>query len=430
MYDREPMRAVSMNCSHCGALLTPEPDADEATCQYCGTRSVIDRPKNKSCPKGDERRASQADAAPVVQARPAKGGAKNVAAVFFSAMLTIGFVAARTYRANHAVKQATASATLAGFSRMTWNGLGPALLADVDDDGSADAIGFVRYVLDGDQIRLAAFSGKDGKRLWETPSLGTYESVGQAPLALAGKRILLADPRGSMTAYDVASGKAAWTTALGERVDKLCTGSKDGEALVQTKDAAWQRLDLADGRANAETAKPAAKGKAAPLVCKPLPSNVHSPRSSRESGTPDVKGMRVSRVLTLGKGTRVALGQKSPGTSIPMLAGLGDKDAVRWKSDIPSGNPLEASTSEPELVTPGDDAVYVVIEDHGKHPPALVAFDGATGTRKWETFVKKGTTIVMRGLTVSSDRVFVSSWGHLQAFDRSTGEPAFVIGQP
>ena len=30
---------------------------------------------------------------------------------------------------------------------------------------------------------------------------------------------------------------------------------------------------------------------------------------------------------------------------------------------------------------------------------------------------------------VSGDRVFVSSWGHLQAFDRKTGEPLFVVGQ-
>jgi hypothetical protein len=112
-----------------------------------------------------------------------------------------------------------------------------------------------------------------------------------------------------------------------------------------------------------------------------------------------------------------------------MMAALEPAGGVRWKLVIPATDPLNARADD-HLVTIADDVVVASYElSRSDEPPHLTAFALADGRRRWDVPVAKGTTIVMTSLAIAGANVVLSSWGHLQAFDRATGARRFRIGQ-
>lgn len=417
------MQVVQAKCPNCGAGLTVGPGADRATCAYCGVSSFVQRRSTiLQRPLPLPAAARGLPSAQVARQHVSPLGKLLVTLPLLG--ILAGIVAPIAVCVSEGREKAAAR------NGMRWGGGGPALLADVDGDGTEDAIGLVRYVLDGDRVHLAAFSGKDGHRLWQSARLGTYSEINSGRLAIAGATLVWADKRGTLRGFAGRTGAASWTTALGDVAKAMCWGPSRAQIDVMTADRRWQRVTLADGAAT-----PAPDRAREP--CDALPND--DPRELTDgAGTvvtdafgdnvPAVPGMRVTKLVERRGGPRIAIGTRSPGTAVPMIAAVDAAGAVRWKAEVPSSDPLTVEASAPEWFAVGSDDVAVLYEREDLRPPVLAGFDAATGARRWEAAVAKGTTIVVRGVSLSGDSVFVSSWGHLQVFDRATGHQRFMVG--
>jgi hypothetical protein len=432
-----PVQAIQVKCPNCAAVLNAAAGAESVTCEYCGTGSTIQRRTRMfQLPLRVEPPPHRVHVARQV-VRPVRLFAALFSTLFPLAMLAgIGWFVKRQVEAatgrpvSQLLRQAAGAAT-GGSSRgdeedWSWQGSGAPLLRDVDGDGALDAIGRVRTVRSGDQIAIAAFSGASGARLWKTASLGTYSATYQGRAILAGELVLFADPGGVLSAYRLAprrrAGEKAWTAALAERVSGTCRLGESHVAL-QLADQRWADVSLRDGSVS--------KAKA-PRRCERLPDDDDATGdvavTTSDPGTRwKLDGMQVMKYLRLAHGPEVALGMRAPGTSVPMVARV-DGGKARWKVEVPASSPLQAAGHLVELAALTEDLVCVAYQPNGTDPPHLGCFELAGGTRRWDSEVAKGTTIVMRGLIAGGRRLFLSSWGHLQAYDLATGKRLYTVG--
>jgi len=146
-------------------------------------------------------------------ARPVARQRVNRAAVVLPFVITLGMagaIAAVTMRnVSHINVPGIGNVPLPGaVSRPdTWSSSIPVVI-DADGDGSEDLIGLTRNVLDEDRAQLAAFAGKDGKRLWQTARLGTYSDTVQAVVFAAGDVVV--SSWGNLQAFDAATGASVY----------------------------------------------------------------------------------------------------------------------------------------------------------------------------------------------------------------------------
>ncbi|HVV86385.1 MAG TPA: PQQ-binding-like beta-propeller repeat protein [Kofleriaceae bacterium] len=432
------MRAVSVTCPNCGASLDAGTDAPSITCSYCGTTARVQTRSRVWQVPAPLPAAPHAAALPVARQKVSALVVLPLLAVVVAIVLPIVVIAGK---AGHVFGP--------DRNRMGWWGTVP-VLVDVDGDRTDDVVGFSRYVLDGDRMHLAAFSGLTGKKLWETPKLGTYTEVYQGVVAVAGDVVVLATQTGELRGFDRRTGAARWVAQLGEKVDAMCAG--DASAIViGTADRRWHRVALADG---ARTDAPPLRtrsdddddgdplghlrggggGEREEGRCDPLPSSARDGMPGLVTvgswNLPAAPGMRVERMARRAAGgPTIAIGARQPGSPVPMLAARADDGSLRWKAVVPATDPLN-SRADDKLVTISDDAVFATYEPGGSDDaPHLTAFALADGRRLWDVRVAKGTTIVMTSLAVVGPNVVLSSWGHLQAFDRATGAPRFRLGE-
>lgn len=400
------LRATTVRCPECNAILQVTEGASVATCSYCGTTAQVQRrtqflQRPKPLPP-----TSHPQPMPVARQVVRRG---PLAAILVIAMLGGAFAIAVPIVVKK-VKQAGGPG---------WNGLGPALVADVDGDGIDDAIGFARYVLDGDRMHLAAYSGKDGSQIWQGERLGTYTEVYQSGLVLAGDTIVRADARAAIEGFDVKTGARRWRATTGDVVDRMCA-SAPGELSIKTKDGQWLAIAVKDGAMHPSSP---------PASCGEMQSARSHATRARVIERPDVNvgGMNVGRMYTRGDGPRIAAGHRASGTSVPMLAAVDDKGVVLWRSDVPGTDPLTVSTFDLEDVALDDHDVATTY-DRGQRR-FLTVFDRTTGARRFEVPVPMGVTIVVGGLSLTRTAVLVSCWGHLEAFDRVGGRQLWRVGQ-
>ena len=422
------MRAVSVRCPNCGASLDAALDAPAVTCTYCGTTARV---------QGRSRVWQVPQPLPPTSGPPLPVARQKPTALIVVPLLIVAAVIALPI-----IVVSTKGGLRLNRAQLGWWGTTP-VLADVDGDGADDVIGFSRYVLDGDRMHLAAFSGATGKKLWETPKLGTYTDVYQGVIATADDTVVVAMPTGALRGYARTTGAARWETQVGEKVDHLCAGDRTGTIAVGTADKRWHRVTLADGgRADMVPLRVAERdegavarvlGTAEAGGCEPLASSEREGmpglRTAESwSGMPEVEGMRVERIARRDGGPVIAIGTKQPGSAVPMMAAL-DGARVRWKVIVPATDPLN-TRAEDHLMTIGGDVVVAAYEiSSSNEPPHLTAFALADGRRLWDVPVQKGTTIVMTALAIAGTNVVLSSWGHLQAYDLATGARQFRIGQ-
>ncbi len=440
-----------MRCPNCGASLTVDDGATSVACQYCGTTSRIQtRSRVLQVPR------------PLPTGGPQPGGPVarqrvNRAVLIGPAVFTAGVIGFSGYmaqrsteRVQRAISQqvpvsAGTNSTPAPPEQRpdTW-ATGLPLVADVDGDGGDDLIGLTRNVMDGDRAQIGAFSGATGTPLWRGERLGTYSDTVQAVLYLAGDHVLMATPGGELRSFGTRDGAPRWTTAMGERIDAACAiGGEAERVMVGTSDRRWHVITLVDG-ARRDAAEPKRVGgrdrKITPMAwvqgtlaadtCLPLPSSGReampglTTADSWAKGLPSVDGMSLARVVRRGDGPVVAIGGKTPGTAVPMLAVL-DGKRVRWSAAVPSSDPLQAR-AEDEHVTVSGDAVFQVWQD--KDGPRLAAFDLADGRRRWDVALDKDQARVVVGAMIVGGRVLVAGWGGLQAFDAADGKPVYSLG--
>ena len=431
-------RIVKTSCPECGARLQFDPEGTEAKCAYCGAVSRIEKQKP---PKGEAPvrtqgpvvyvpRASYAWIAfiilPIVLSMAIGGGVMTQ---------VFGGIAGGGPGAGGGVGQGT-------LEHMQWQGNYQPMLADVNGDGVADPIGWVRF-LEGASTtdHFAAFDAVTGARLWLTPAISDSSQSYNARAALSGDKLVVADPTGLLRAFSIFNGQLVWTAMLGERADKIC-GAGAGFVRVETTDKRVLTVALATGQLTPS----GTVARETPCVGVQTADGKESLYSRLAGGTwneggvmtPEIPGMDVEIVaVDAVSGAHVALGQKNPGTRVPMAAlydprGVTENKrdaAARWMTAIPAVNPLTVKESAPASAAISQGRLVVPYALQGSEAGSrLACLDLATGRSLWEVQIPHTDSGTM-GPVVASDRlVYVSHWTWLEVFDLGTGQHRMTIG--
>ena len=308
--------------------------------------------------------------------------------------------------------------------RDLWQGEVPQFL-DFNGDGALDPVGLVSDVLvrgaDAEILRrVAAYDGTTGERLWSTPYLGSLKSTIGMRMGLVYDHVIVADAGGEARVFKHGGEAPLWTMNLGERLAAVCNGDQ-GQVVLKTVDGRGVALDLASGAARPATAPSPCTTDAVALSAAILSTEMSREARMRRNG-PSVEGMHVEAWLDVSPQVRVVVGDKTPGTRVPMVAVL-HGEALAWASPMPAQDPLRASGSIDNLAAADDRAVFVVYEL--AYEPRVTAFDLADGRRMWDVAVPKG----VRALVPVQDRVYVVQSSALDVLDRETGELRHRIGE-
>lgn len=425
------MRALVVRCPQCGASLDVQGDATSVRCTYCDTTARVQtRSRVLQVP-----RTVDADAGPVARQRFSWVALLPFAALL--AMVGFGVVLGQRSLGARADRQ-----LWAGASQMP-------VLADVDGDGIEDVLGIVRHVMKDDRAHLVAHNGATGAQLWESPSLGTFSSLGSYHLAVRGGLVLLADDRGRLTARDARTAAVRWTLAFDEKIDDLCAGAAPGELVVLTADGHTSivdaagsrragtplvRLDRSSDRLPALFFQPGPV--AAPELCVSISGRAwqrivgllsFEPTFIRERV--EIDGMRVERLARRPGGPVVAIGAKQPGTPVGLVTRLDDQRAATWRREIPAIDPL-VSRFDDQHVTLTDTAVLALYAPPAPARPRVTSIDLATGERRWDVALPGGSTFTGTGLRTTGDLVLVTSWTGVWALGLADGRVRYVLGAP
>ncbi|MBW2535253.1 MAG: hypothetical protein JRI55_27415, partial [Deltaproteobacteria bacterium] len=315
-------RAVSAKCPECGARLKIDPGLPQARCEFCGTTSVIQRGKAPPAPP------TGAPQHPVIHV-----GTGFRWWILLPALLPVVLGLGITAFVTRAVQQATGDVAsgvdLSGLAasnseHLQWVGNRQPMLADVNGDGVADPVGWVRFLENGNTAdHLAAFDANTGARLWATPQITDASSNHLAHAAIAGDKLVVADTVGVMRSFALGNGQSVHATQLGERAKRLCAGPS-GSVLVDTTDERRLAFNLATGQLT-----PVGSGDRE-QPCKPLWSDepgtlpglfIDGRTFHAGNPLPEIDGMSVQRVLRPAEGGNAyALGYRTPGTGVPTAA--------------------------------------------------------------------------------------------------------------
>lgn len=466
------MRATTIKCPECGATVNVPAGVEVATCEYCGASAQIQR-RSPILQRPVPLRMSQ----PGAPELPVATSTKAIGAIGCSVIL-LGILAGIVVPIVFAVRGCKEEAARkSAFSEPRWDGISRPVVRDLTGDGVQDIIGRVRILKPNDEILMAAFDGASGKRLWVSESLGDRSEAAFGPMALADDMVLVSDGSAGLIAMRAGDGDITWQIRLNEVVDKICAGTAEGTVLVRTKDEKLHPVSVADG--SLQSAEDDAQ-------CLPLPND-----SARED-LPDcityrwsnpyrqlvvddkIEGMDSNTSLHYVPGdVTIALGNKEPGTEVPMIASYRwpqqaaeelDLRAIRdqmaaakdpeqkralyalyrkareqerirgkmapevlWTAVVPGVDPLSVATGAPnaEQVALNQNAVVIAYETRETHHFRLTAFSVADGKRKWD--IELPGDRPLSSVAVSASHAMVSRWDGLSVYDLATGEHAYTI---
>ena len=447
-------RVVSANCPRCGAQLQPVPGSDQATCQYCGTTSFVQRAERM-----------HAHAAPV----PRKGNpARLLAALGFGTAVFLGIIVALVALARGPSERALpassgtdgpAGETTAKASVVSAEPIQAPpveiledfrpLVADVDGDGTADVVAGIATT-DADRSQhYAAFSGRDGHELSRTTAVADRNG---AVTAVVGRRLISASRTGQLTCYGLANGSQQWTTALGARATAFCN-AKNSEALIVATDERRQlAIDLTTGR-QSETKEPCS----APIT---RADHNDDPRDRHDYDAPQgTESYHCGGVTVMGSqnytvpdqclvraridtdrldgfiGHRLwkvdqnwlSFGIRNPGARVPMVA-LVARGKLAWKAALPLDNPLEAQEGSPRFAGLALNLIVLAYTAEKGQKPFVTAFSVGDGTRRWHVALPEGVKGVS-SLATSPNRVFIRAGKQLILLDASNGQLVAKVGR-
>lgn len=417
-------RAISVKCPNCAAFLRADAEKPVVTCEYCGVTArlqartrVLER--KKPLPPGPQEMPVAVESRSRIWLAKILGAPISLAGIATFWLLHGGANLAVRETVRAVAKELQDTAALATHFGSTWQGTGNMFLVDVNGDGTLDPIGRTRHVGAGDEVTISAFDGERGDRLWESEPIGSYSDTLSHPVVLRADQILAADAGGGVRAIALTDGRTLWRQVLGEQVVAFCEGGD--RVVARLSDATWRALDPRTGESTTVAARKS---------CTPLPSDKDNPNAfverdmyRRRGRLPRVKGMHVMSAIG-----DVAIGVKSPGTPIPLLARVvGEK--VAWIVELPGQDRLSASGA-PLLAVGTPDAVVALYERKSPRSYRLVRIDLAQGLRVWEVELPDtGSIEVFEGIAASGRHVFISAWGHLDAFDLATGKHVYRIGR-
>ena len=467
------MRAIQLRCPNCGASLDAPETAETITCSYCQTTSrVRARTRIFEAPVSLPARPQFAQLPIAVQQHTRRW----VAGSLVSTILLIGLTTAVPFCIVKKVRKAATGHD--GVTGRTLNWGSPIPMAiDVNGDGVADLVGRLRGLDGVNSVHLVAFDGASGKKLWQSPKLGSYQETYQGTVAALEKRLVFVNDRGLARGFSLADGTQSWKVNILEKLQAACVG--DGGVFLLTADERWIKLDTEAGKANEVKA---------PTSCRPLATDG---RGQKPIGTREIDafnrvdpkpdkfdGMSISMHVILdsdGKGReRLALGSKSPGTAVPMVARYSvenfdppeapvlsspeatmSKKAQRqlrrersrherklrsliakaefplaWKTAVPSRDPLGAKSSRLEIYGLSREADCVVIPYERRNKPIHVAcISYKTGKHRWDIALPKAFIDSLDGMVVRGKRAYIGMSSRVHAIDLDTGKRLFSVGQ-
>jgi outer membrane protein assembly factor BamB len=392
------MKLIPLQCPSCGAKLRV-PAAATVTCEYCGTESVVQRREGLL-----ERAVPLEEAVDLPVATQRHSGRWALLAIALPLSCPAVGLAAGVYE----------------FTRLDWMGFSQPILADVDGDGDADAVGLVQR---GNQDAfVAAFDGKTGEQLWGTDKIGDHAAAVAGSLVVADGTVLFIGGTGALTAFDGKTGETRWKNpGLGEKVRDVCS-TEPGTLVVQLADRTHRVLGLSTGSISTD----------APGTCKPVwydkrPFSPDTPTTEAPRAT--AGNVRGEVAFDTGDGWLLA-GYKDRGSRVPMLAmtdpaNLDERGelSARWVTAVPASNPLEARGEL--LVTVSDDTAFAVYELK-EGLPHLTAVSLANGIRRWDVEIDRDAPL--SGVAYAEGRVYVALWSSLITYDAKTGEELDRIG--
>jgi len=435
--------AVIIRCPNCNANLETASTVTSVTCAYCGTVSRIQAktmmfqiPKSLPTTQNAQQRAELLQRIQLQQLRPVRR--MSMLFVLLPLLLTFAVVGGGIFFASRA-----GMGVLSSMSDRTLWGDGPVLL-EVDGDGTPDLIGIIRYSMKNDEAHLAAFSGKTGAKLWESESFGNYSALGQRKYGGTGSWLLIGTDRGELSARNAKDGKVAWKLTFDEKIEEMCSGGPNA-VTIETADKKWWVVDAKGAK---QAAKPLIRldrdytddkargrfdraGVEQSDVCVPLGSGWHHPLGTialqHWHDLADVDGMDVQLLVRKPGGTiTVGLGNKKPGTAVPMIAVIDGRKA-RWTSAIPAVEPLVAGFEDKYFAM--TDKVGVVLYKLSNPSRArLTSFDLQSGKRLWDREIPTGTGFVASSLIANGDTVLLGTWQDLRAYSLADGSDRFTVG--
>lgn len=465
------MRAIALKCPNCAASLNAAPAAQTVTCAYCQTTSrVRARTAFFEAPVNLPPAPPQLAHLPVATQQHSR---RWTVGLSISIALFVGLMALIPWFVMTKVRQAVTGHDGLSGRTLSWISTTP-LATDVNGDGIADLVGKLRGLDDINSVHLVAVDGASGKRLWRSEVLGAYQETYQGVVALLGDTLMFVNGRGLARSFSVAGGEAGWKVNLAEKLETVCR--HQATFYVVTADERWIAIDTASGKA-AEAREPPS--------CEPLPTDARDQppanltaldRFDRERPKPSkLDGMYIGEHLVVEGHDRLALGYKSPGTSVPMVAryrvqsyeppaelepaavpadeltrrqrrelrrrqraieranrkAIDDATfEVMWKSQVPSRDPLGASSSRIELVGLSLESDCVVVPYEVRNQPIHVAcLSYETGEHRWDVALPKAFIDRLSGLAVTPKRAFVYVSSRVHALDLASGKRLFTVGQ-
>jgi outer membrane protein assembly factor BamB len=445
-------KLVNTKCPECGARLAIDPDQDQARCDYCGAVSRVENRRHKAPPV-----PQGVPAGPVIRVGTSAG--RIWAAVLVPVLMTLFIGGMTFFQLSRAGGIDTGGGPGSGGSagqsfgeHMQWISSKQPMLIDLTGDGVADPVGWIRFLGSGGSMdHVAAFDAVTGTRLWTTLQLADGSQTHEARAALAGDKLLVADPTGMLHAHSLQNGQRIWTAMLGERVERLCGGGP-GQVRVEKKDEHQVTVALATGQV-----VPSGKiDDAAP--CGGLWTDVpgRTPAVFLGGDTfdnitvqPVIDGMDVKRVVIEPRtGTYVALGSRKPGTAVPAAARYTPPAPVAdrkrgpsswmnrpdvtpmWLAAIPAVNPMTVNPGSTELGTISAGRLVAPYQLAGsKGTWRLAALDLRTGQGLWDVDIPLSDTSSVNSTVASERQIFVGIWTYLHVFDLATGHHRLTIGK-
>jgi len=399
------MRAVSVKCPNCGALLNVSEAATTVACEYCHTTSQIRR-RTMFLERQEQMPARSAGLSVAVQRHT---GRWFMTLALVPMLLGVAVVGAIAYRRG----------AFGGGGRI-WHQLGPIQAMDVNGDGFVDPIGFAMHPFASDEnTTLLAVSGKDGSVLWESKSLGAFSEVASSNIVATKTALFVARDAGRLRGFDSKTGNATWSTQLAEKPKTFCAGEDSGHVVIETADGAWITLDMATG-----TTSPAIPTQGCPRIAG---GTIGSP--SRQSKTisnfdeiESAATMNVEEVVHhIGSDVAIGFGVRLQGTRVPMVGVYRLADGAEvWSAEVPASDPLSADTGAPTGKVTKDHIALVY--EQGDDARRITVFRIADGQRLWDREVPGHWGVT--GLAIVNNSVLASSAG-LYSFDLDTGALQF-----
>jgi hypothetical protein len=134
---------------------------------------------------------------------------------------------------------------------------------------------------------------------------------------------------------------------------------------------------------------------------------------------------------TLSDGARaVAIGEKQPGTALPMAAGFAvGAHAIDWSRVLPGIDPAGVKDGAVDVAALRDGTLYAYYPLTSLRGGRIIAVDAQSGTTRWDVILPDTTGSAPEEIVVGRDRVYVPHWTRLDIFDRKSGAVVGTVGR-